>query len=284
MTAVTATDPNAGFHAQSGGRRRGLARVADLRIGVRLAALGAVLCAVLLGVGIYTISALGTVSGQAQSINTNGIVHPNNLHLARSSMLEARMDFVKVVVAADEHKDTAAAIATLQQADQSVDQPFNEYRSTLDPVSSTDASKRAAMTDAANNLAAWRNQKDIMLASVAKGNGAGAYAAMVAAAPYGAKVGADLDAAVASENAEAKGTAAHVQSISNSTRTMAIGLLVGGVVLAAALIVLTTLGITRPLRKAVTVLDAVGDGDFTGRIGVDSKDEIGQMSEPPLES
>ncbi|WP_433615296.1 diguanylate cyclase domain-containing protein [Dactylosporangium sp. CA-139114] len=62
-----------------------------------------------------------------------------------------------------------------------------------------------------------------------------------------------------------------------TSRNVTILLVVGGVV-AAGVAILAARQLSRPLRRAVTVLTAVAAGDFQQHLDLDSKDEVGQMS------
>jgi methyl-accepting chemotaxis protein len=64
-------------------------------------------------------------------------------------------------------------------------------------------------------------------------------------------------------------------------RAFTLTLLIGGfaLLLAAALSVVITRSVTRPLRQSVDVLRDVADGDLTKRIEAVAKDEVGQMGQ-----
>jgi methyl-accepting chemotaxis protein len=75
-----------------------------------------------------------------------------------------------------------------------------------------------------------------------------------------------------------KETAAARQTAGNFNALMT-GLLLVAIAIAAFVAWRTTRTITRPLGEAGKVMTAVAAGDFTGRLQVASKDEVGQMSE-----
>ena len=61
-------------------------------------------------------------------------------------------------------------------------------------------------------------------------------------------------------------------------RTFMISVIVGGVVIAMALGVFIARTIVKPLGKAVKVCEAVAQGDYSLRLDVHTKDEVGQMA------
>ena len=85
-------------------------------------------------------------------------------------------------------------------------------------------------------------------------------------------------------------TALSVKALSNdeaaadraASRAHTLTLVGGGLalLLAAALSIVITRSITRPLGQAVDVLREVADGDLTRRTDADAKDEVGQMGRP----
>jgi methyl-accepting chemotaxis protein len=73
------------------------------------------------------------------------------------------------------------------------------------------------------------------------------------------------------------GIAAATDATAASSRTLLIGLAALALLLGALCAWVLTIGITRPLKRAIAASRLVADGDLTGRIVVDSADEIGQL-------
>ena len=63
-----------------------------------------------------------------------------------------------------------------------------------------------------------------------------------------------------------------------SARLLVLGMIVGGVMAGLAIGVVIARIIANALNKAVKVLETTAKGDFTARLDVDSKDEVGQMA------
>ena len=83
---------------------------------------------------------------------------------------------------------------------------------------------------------------------------------------------------VAATSESAKADAAAMNAVASRTGLLLIGAaIVLGVVVAGAGWLIAR-GITRPLKQTVAVLEALALGDFTGRLDVHGKDEVGQMA------
>jgi methyl-accepting chemotaxis protein len=87
-----------------------------------------------------------------------------------------------------------------------------------------------------------------------------------------------LDKLVKTEVADAQRLDAAANDTYTSGRTQTLAVLFGGLLLAGAAGFVIARMIARPLRKSVTVLDAVAKGDLAQHLDVDSKDEVGQMA------
>jgi methyl-accepting chemotaxis protein len=66
---------------------------------------------------------------------------------------------------------------------------------------------------------------------------------------------------------------------SSSARTTLVGGLLVAVAVAIAATIIVVRSVTSPLRRTVTVLQQMADGDLTVSLDVDSEDEIGQMAD-----
>ncbi|MPY95216.1 MAG: HAMP domain-containing protein [Acidimicrobiia bacterium] len=73
-------------------------------------------------------------------------------------------------------------------------------------------------------------------------------------------------------------TADAAASVDRTVRLATLAALLAGVALVVVLWWVVSRAITRPLRRAVEVLEGVAEGDLTGRVGVSSADEVGRMS------
>jgi methyl-accepting chemotaxis protein len=79
------------------------------------------------------------------------------------------------------------------------------------------------------------------------------------------------------QRASIDATARDINAVYEASRQLLIALGVGVLVIGAACAWWLTIGITRPLHKAVQVARTVTSGDLTSRIDVDRKDETGQL-------
>ncbi|QJW98242.1 HAMP domain-containing methyl-accepting chemotaxis protein [Frigoriglobus tundricola] len=76
-----------------------------------------------------------------------------------------------------------------------------------------------------------------------------------------------------SQEAFERATAAH-----RDTRATMLGVIVGGVAAGLVLGYLIARLIARPLQRSVAILEAVAQGDFTQKLDVTTRDEVGQMA------
>lgn len=69
-----------------------------------------------------------------------------------------------------------------------------------------------------------------------------------------------------------------IDTVSGYLRTLVIALLIIAVI-GTVLSLLTTRAITRPLRKMIAFSNAVGQGDYTGEMNIQQKDEVGILAQ-----
>jgi methyl-accepting chemotaxis protein len=75
-----------------------------------------------------------------------------------------------------------------------------------------------------------------------------------------------------------KAKVAETRDLERSSARLIWIILVGAVILAAILAVITVLSITRPVRRVLRVSEAISAGDYSRQIKVKSRDEIGQLA------
>jgi methyl-accepting chemotaxis protein len=88
----------------------------------------------------------------------------------------------------------------------------------------------------------------------------------------------ELNATIQAKQAVAKKEFDSAEAVYGAARTTTLVLVVVGVLLGQLLGFGIARLIARPLRDTVGVLDGVAGGDLTMRVGVDGRDEVGQMS------
>jgi methyl-accepting chemotaxis protein len=96
-------------------------------------------------------------------------------------------------------------------------------------------------------------------------------------APAAARYPALLADLVALQRKQIDANAASIDATSAATLPLLVALAALVLVIGAVLAWLLTTGITGPLRSAVGAARRVADGDLTGRIAVDSRDEVGDL-------
>jgi methyl-accepting chemotaxis protein len=88
-----------------------------------------------------------------------------------------------------------------------------------------------------------------------------------------------LDKFIASQNAAMRQAGQDAAAITRRTQMLILMLAAAACALSLGVAFLSTRSITRPLAQVVQIARRVADGDLTSDIGVDSRDEAGQMME-----
>jgi methyl-accepting chemotaxis protein len=171
------------------------------------------------------------------------------------------------------HSDPAADIQSLQSGTASFRTDAVRAGFGLDAAESSRLEAADAAVDSYTALATRINAEFVNgspAASRAANAGVAALAFHQVTAPLQQLEG-DLNTAVSRQSKAALSSA-------SSNRTLILGLGLLAAVIAAALAVLITRSITRPLRRTVEVLDAVAQGDLACRLELHGDDEVGRMA------
>jgi methyl-accepting chemotaxis protein len=232
----------------------------NLRVGTKIMTMVATGALVSGAVAWSGLRALGSVEQDADYIYTQTLVPVVTL-----AELEARLT----------HGDRDVVVAPEEAADHDaeVDEIFAEY-------AATDMTGRMAQVDAFTAaLAQYREARGQALALRQAGEMDAfllSYESDMAPALTRA-----LDAVVNLTEIEERVAEKHVvesHATSAASRQIIIIVMIVGLALAMGLGLLVTRLITRPLRRVSDVLDAVGEGDLTRRVELDSRDELGRMA------
>lgn len=248
-------------------RRRGLTAVlANLRTSRKLLVLALVCIApslILAGVGVVTLAKIERLTGEQASLAaaSGKLYHLDN----RNSELKA--DAYRAIVEDDKTQvvaDTAEDIASAQ-----------EVLAVLDALD-LPADIDALLTQLAPAQQAYQDYIDGAVAMAAADTGLGGNAEQIA--EENTKLDVHLDELRSKLDQDSAAAQADVDGAYTSVRvTMGVALLLG-LVVAALLSGYVSRLITRPLRRTVTVLEAVSRGELDQRLDLDSKDEVGEMA------
>ena len=253
--------------SRSGLRRR----VADLRVGVKIGLLVAVILAIMAGQSVndlVRVDRLATDSTTLYGVDVRGLAELGN---ARSSINRMRQRVLLHVLA-----DPADKPRRLEQM-RALDATYDAAVAALRPLH---AVPDADLDAWAASVAAYRDYRDTTILPASGRRVTGAELAEVLRrcdetfAPV-EQGGLDLNATLV-QRAAAEAALAHADA--SSTRTIMLVLLGLGLLLGAGLALAVTRLVTRPLAEVHRVLDRVAAGDLTSEPAVTSDDEPGRMA------
>ena len=246
-------------------------RFADLRVGVKIGLLVAVILAIMAGQSandLVRLNRLANDSATLYGVDAQGLAALGN---ARSSINRMRQRVLLHVLAAPADKPRR-----LQQM-RELDAKYDEAIAALRPLHAVPDADLDTWVEAVKTYRAYRDTT-ILPASERQVSGAELAEVLRKCDLNFAPVeqgGLDLNAILVKR---AAAEAALAQRDASTTRTLMLVLLGLGLLLGAALAALVTRLVTRPLAEVHRVLDRVAAGDLTADPAVTSRDEPGRMA------
>ncbi|PWJ55687.1 methyl-accepting chemotaxis protein [Quadrisphaera granulorum] len=247
-------------------------RFADLRVAHKLAAGFATVCLLLLvvsGVGVFR---LQKAQETTEYLAGSGIASVSAAKQTALAFRAIRLDGLAVALAVDE-ASTQKALQDLQAEEKALDQAWTEYLGT-DPASSK-AEQEAYTTAAARFIAAWEKAKPLAINSDLDDFMQARADTMI---PAAADTEAALTTLVETETSAALAIAEEGRSAYRAALALLIGISALAVVLAVVIGVMVSRSITSPLSKVVGIMKSVAQGRLDRRVGLQRKDEIGQLA------
>ncbi|MGQ7351162.1 methyl-accepting chemotaxis protein [Quadrisphaera oryzae] len=246
-------------------------RLADLKISRKLTLGFTVICLLLVltsGIGILR---LGQAQANLRTLAGSGLASVDAAEKTKTAFTQARFDLANAALTPDA-AGTDKALAALDADQQALDQQWAEYQASA-PASTP--AQQQAYTAA---LAQWRAAAT-QLIPLAKANDLTGFVALRAttATPAAATAAAALDEIVKAEHAEAAAMVASGEAAYRAALLLLIGCTVAAVVLAVVVGVVVSRSVTRPLSKVVEVMTEVAAGRLDRRVGLSTKDEVGQL-------
>jgi methyl-accepting chemotaxis protein len=254
------------------GRRFDVVR--NLPIVAKLASTVAVVCLMLIVVGVVGVSELRTAQDRLRSmhrVNLQAISRLDSVAFEFSQLLHE----VDGLVLAGNDADARQALERIRSTNESLDRAWTAFLALPVPVHET------ARNGYANALAGYRRflERDLLpLAQSANGDPTRFVAVRGQVSPLTGSVLVALDSLATSVDADAQRSLDESQRAYAAASLMIVALIVVAVVLAAALVLIVGRLISRPLRATVAVLEGVAEGDLGGRLPVGGRDEVGRMA------
>ncbi|MGI5239684.1 methyl-accepting chemotaxis protein [Dactylosporangium sp. CA-139066] len=248
--------------------------VRNLPIAAKLASTVAVVCVLLVGVGALGIHQLGAAQDRLHWMYYDNLQDVSDLDDVALQFRTVQYQVANLTLVTSP-ADTQEALAAIDTANKALDQAWKEFRAL---PTAGDPSDRQAFEKA---LADYRAvlDRDLMPLATAEVPDVNAFisARKAKADPLSDAAQRSLDKLDASVVSKAEGTLRDAQSSYTRSRALIIGLIIAAVLLAAFLAMAVSRMISRPLSATVRVLEALADGDLSGRLDVSGRDEVGRM-------
>jgi methyl-accepting chemotaxis protein len=244
--------------------------ITDLKIRARLLLSFAIIMALLLGVGGYSLNRLNLLA----DLTTNLYEHPFTV---RKSIRDAYLNLMKMNRALNRLVTTSGS-ETLTADLQEIHDAEKEFRRNMGMVKERFLGKQADVDDVIRTYDEWKPQRDRVIALVTanqKGKAKELYTGVEA------KLFTNLDKESADVLSFADNKAAEFFKGAQQTARLSIILVSLVIVAAAGIVVLVAFtlirSITRPLGAAMGVATRVADGDLTVVVPAGGRDELGLL-------
>ncbi|MEZ5398042.1 MAG: methyl-accepting chemotaxis protein [Bryobacteraceae bacterium] len=207
--------------------------------------------------------------------NFEELYHKHALGLAK--LKEARTQLLTSVFEVRSGLQTRDLAAMARHAEAAVkarelfDSEFTGFRNTV-------AGDSEGAEEVQKIFAGLSEDEDRLLGLAAAGKTAGQAELVQSMHAHAAQFGERAHALEQRKLAVMQSTAERVERVARDARAALIAVQGASMMLAILFGYLIAGSISRPLKRAVTVLEAVAEGDFTRRLGVHSRDEMGQLS------
>lgn len=247
-------------------------RFTDLNVGPKIFIAVAAVAVVAVGIGVLSISRLGSVQQRAAVISDSNMVSVRTLGDLRAATLQSRVDLTNHALSSDP-KVMASYETALQEDDVHVDADIAAYLE-------SNPAGTAPVEQFVDVWTDYRQVRDRELLPASRINDEATFQRVrnTKTAPMAQSALDLLAQAQELEQADAERNEQEAaQTVTEARRAILLFLALG---LAVGLGLATYVArlITRPLRSVSDVLEAVAQGDLTRTADVDSKDEVGVMA------
>jgi methyl-accepting chemotaxis protein len=246
--------------------------MSNVRIGVRLGAAFALLCAFLVAVGWLGIAGMSRMDDVNAEITRGAWVKARTAQRLSEAALRIELAGDAMILAPDDEGVRKAA-GDLGQRRVAAEQSL----AALEPVATGDGERRS-IAEARRLVDDLGPQATKVAALLADGKPVAAQKAMDADLhPASAKLLAVAEELTGRAGAEVDDAARHQQDAYRSVRLLALVLIALALGVAVAVAILVTRSITRPLEAAVAAVEDVANGDLRRRVEVTGDDELANL-------
>ncbi|WP_328294624.1 methyl-accepting chemotaxis protein [Kineococcus sp. NBC_00420] len=244
----------------------------DLKVASKLFAAFGIVCLLLAAVVALGISRLGSSQANLDTVSTSAMASVRTIGATKNDFSDTRIDLLNAAVAPDV-TTTDAALAAMKDDDAAYDASWAAYLTTSPAASEAD---RAKVQDL---MAQYRSTREALVPLALANDVTGFYTTRErTSTPVVTALNAQLDVIATTEQDAAKALAA---SGGRDYRTAVTLLLVIGalaLVIAVVVAVVVARSIARPLARTLTVVLGLADGRLDQRVGIDTKDEVGELA------
>jgi len=232
-----------------------------------------VVCGIMSFIGWLGISKTATVNGLLNSLYERELV-------GVSESKEANINILYVGRAA-----RTALLETdtqiLQDIKQQIEGHFNEFDKRMRAVVPTidTADGRQIVNRIQSTIPVYQTEINRCMELCVAGDRPGAKTILDVARPKADQIDADINALAKMKVSQAQTAYESSDAIYQSSRNVILGFALGGVVLGMLIGYYIARIIAQPLVQAVHVLQRVSQGDFTARLNLKTKDEVGQLGQ-----
>ena len=246
--------------------------LANIRIGIRMAAGFAAILLLMATIAVIGISSMSTLNGQVEDLVTNNI-HKNKLASEMSDSVLISGTVIRSIILLKDPAAIAVERKKFDQARQRYSQSFDSLEKTA-----TNEKGKALRLKIKNHADETRSLNDKVLVLDAAGKDEEAFNLLMAeAGPVAQKWEDAIEELVAFEDVDAQQDYVDAQQTYTSAHRLMLWISVGALALGALIGWFLTRGITRPLAEAVQVANRMAAGDLTVKIEAPSKDETGRV-------
>ena len=244
----------------------------DLKVASKLFAGFGVVCLLLAVVVAVGISRLQDAQANLDVMSRSGIASVDTVGDVRSAYLQVRMDVTNAALATSP-QGVDDALAAMTATDAALDAAWQDY------LASSPGSAAADRDAFEQELADYRSAREQLVTFAEAGDVDGYIAYRPSTiTPVAKQITETLTTLSEAESAAAADIAAQG---SGEVRAAVVVLLVLGalaVAVAIAVAIAVARGIARPLAKTLTVVQGLAEGRLDQRVGISTKDEVGQLA------
>ncbi|WP_106213912.1 methyl-accepting chemotaxis protein [Kineococcus rhizosphaerae] len=244
----------------------------DLTVTSKLFAGFGVVCLLLAGVVLLGVNRLGTSQATVSAMSSVVVPGVESIGEVKADFLASRLDLANAALTNDAAA-TQAAEAAMAADDQALDTAWARYLATY-PVST-----QADRDTFASTLSQFRASRQQLLTLAEKDDIVGFIRVREAeTTPLAEKALTTINTIRAAEVANAVATSDHGASAYRTTVVVLIVLGALALVVAAVVAVVVSRSVSAPLARTLTVVRGLAEGRLDQRVGIQSKDEVGQLA------